>query len=369
MCEEQKMTKKTIDDTPIVEDIIQTDFCEEMSASFVDYSVSVITDRAIPDVRDGLKPVQRRILWSMHKDGIHSTGQYKKVARVVGNTMGLYHPHGDSSIEGALVHMGQPWCFPYTMIDGHGNFGSVEGDEAAASRYIECRLSKYSDEVLLSNLNTATVDFRPNYDDTEVEPTVLPAILPNIILMGTEGIAVGMTSKMPPHNLGDTVDAAIAMLDNPQITDEQLMDRLKGPDFATGGVIINKSELPSIYKNGQGKIRIRGRVHVEEAGRGKKNIVVTEIPCTMIGAIDGFMDATADLVRKKMLPDVTDIKNLSDKDGVRIVLELRKDADVDQALSVLYKKARLEDTFGYNATLLSNGVPAVMSITRIMEGH
>lgn len=352
---------------PAKEDIVQTDFCDEMSHSFVDYSVSVITDRAIPDVRDGLKPVHRRILYAMHTMGIHHSGPHKKVARVVGETMGKFHARGDASIEGALVHMAQPWCYNHPLVDGHGNYGSIEGDPAAASRYIEARLGKYADDVMLSNLTVNAIDFVPNYDDTTIEPTVLPATIPHILIGGSDGIAVGMASKMPTHNLGDVVDATMAMLDNPKITDEQLVDYLHGPDFATGGIVVNKSDLAEVYKTGQGRIRIRGRVRVEDGERGKKNIVITEIPYTMIGAIDAFMDTIAELSRNKMMPDVTDIKNLSDKDGVRIIVELRKDADVEHNINILYKKAKLEDTFGYNATLLSNKIPAVMPLSRIIR--
>ncbi len=352
---------------PIKENIIQADFCDEMSQSFVDYSVSVITDRAIPDVRDGLKPVHRRILYAMHTMGIHNSGPHKKVARVVGDTMGKFHPHGDASIEGALVHMAQPWFYQHPLVDGHGNFGSIEGDPAAASRYIEARLGKYADDVMLSNLTVNTIDFVPNYDDTTQEPTVLPATIPNILIGGTDGIAVGMASKMPTHNLGEVVDATIAMLDNPKITDEQIMQYMPGPDFATGGIVVNKSDMAEVYRTGQGRIRIRGRLHVEDGDRGKKNIVITEIPQPMIGAIDTFMDTIAELVRSKVLPDVTDIKNFSDKDGLRIIVEVKKDADVDYTVNTLYKKAKLEDTFGYNATLLSNKAPVVMPITRILS--
>ena len=351
---------------PIKENIIQADFCDEMSNAFVDYSVSVITDRAIPDVRDGLKPVHRRILYAMHLMGMHNSGPHKKVARIVGETMGKLHARGDASIEGALVHMAQPWFYQHPLVDGHGNFGSIEGDPAAASRYIEARLGKYADDVMLSNLTVNTIDFVPNYDDTTQEPTVLPATIPNILIGGTDGIAVGMASKMPTHNLGEVVDATIAMLDNPKITDEQIMQYMPGPDFATGGVVVNKSDMAEVYRTGQGRIRIRGRLHVEDGDRGKKNIVITEIPQPMIGAIDTFMDTIAELVRSKVLPDVTDIKNFSDKDGLRIIVEVKKDADVDYTINTLYKKAKLEDTFGYNATLLSNKVPAVMSITRIL---
>lgn len=263
--------------------------------------------------------------------------------------------------------MAQPWCYNNLLIDGHGNYGSIEGDPAAASRYIEARLGKYADDVMLSNLNVNHVDFVPNYDDTTQEPTVLPASVPHVLIGGSDGIAVGMASKMPTHNLSEVVDATVAMLDNPKITDEELVEHLPGPDFATGGIVVNKSELAEVYKTGQGKIRIRGKLHIEDGERGKKNIVITEIPYTMIGAIDAFMDTIAELSRNKTMPDVTDIKNLSDKDGIRIIVELRKDADIDYNVNTLYKKAKLEDTFGYNATLLSKKVPAVMPLSRIIH--
>ena len=364
------MAKQKQQNTPAKpETIVQTDYCDEMSSSFVDYAVSVITDRALPDVRDGLKPVHRRILYDMYDTGIRSNVPYKKVAKVVGNCLGRWHPHGDASVEAALVHMGQPWCYNYPYIDGQGNYGSIEGDASAASRYIECRLTPIAEQVLLDNINLNTVDWKPNYDDTLKEPTVLPAKLPAILITGTEGIAVGMAAKMPTHNLGEVVDAAVAVLDYPKISDEEIMKYLKGPDFATGGIVVNKDELTEVYKTGQGRIRVRGKLHVEDGEKGKKNIVVTEIPYTMIGAIDTFMDTVAELSRTKTMPDVTDIKNFSDKTGIRIVIELRKDADVDYNINVLYKKAKLEDTFGYNATLLSNGVPAVMPISRIYREY
>lgn len=358
--------KKNIVTEEVVEDIIATDYCDEMSTSFIDYAVSVITDRAIPDVRDGLKPVHRRILWAMKSLGLSSTGDYKKAARVVGETMGKYHPHGDASIYDAMVHMAQEWCYNHPLVDGHGNFGSVEGDDAAASRYTEARLSAIAEDVLLSDLDKGVVDFVPNFDNKEKEPTVLPAVIPNILISGTDGIAVGMACKMPTHNLGEVIDAATAIIDNPKMKEEKIFDYIKGPDFATGGIIVNKSELPEIYKNGAGRIRIRGKVKTEAGERGKTNIVISEIPFTMIGGIDKFMDTVADLVRAKVMSDVVDIKNFSGKDGVRIVIELRKGADAQQYINLLYKKAKLEDTFGYNAMLLSNGVPAQMSLHRII---
>jgi len=358
--------KKKIVEEEIIEDIVATDYCDEMSSSFIDYAVSVITDRALPDVRDGLKPVHRRILWAMKNLGLSSYGDYKKAARVVGETMGKYHPHGDASIYDAMVHMAQDWCYNHPLVDGHGNFGSVEGDDAAASRYTEARLSAITEEILLADLDKDVVDFIPNFDNKEKEPTVLPACIPNILISGTDGIAVGMASKMPTHNLGEVIDAAVALLEKPKLKEDALFEYIKGPDFATGGIIVNKSELPEIYKNGAGRIRIRGKVKVENGERGKNNIVVAEIPFTMIGSIDKFMDTIADLVRAKVMPDVVDIKNFSGKEGVRIVIELRKGADVEQNINLLYKKAKLEDTFGYNAVLLSGGVPYQMSLHRIL---
>ena len=348
------------------EDIIPTDFSEEMADSYLSYAVSVITDRALPDVRDGLKPVHRRILWAMESLGLSSSGDYKKSARVVGETMGKYHPHGDASIYDAMVHMSQDWCYNHPLIDGHGNYGSVEGDDAAASRYTETRLSAIAEDILLSNLDKDVVDFVPNFDNKEKEPTVLPATIPNILISGTDGIAVGMASKMPTHNLGEVIDATIALLENPKLTDEDLLGYIQGPDFATGGIVVNKSDLPEIYRAGAGKIRIRGRVKEEAGDRGKVNVVITEIPCTMIGSIDKFMDTVADLSRTKVLPDVVDIKNFSGKDGIRIVIELRKGADAEYTINTLYKKAKFEDTFGYNAMLLSNGVPHQMSLSLII---
>ena len=359
--------KKITPEEEIIEDIIQTDFCDEMSTSFIDYAVSVITDRALPDVRDGLKPVHRRILWAMKSLGLSSTGDYKKSARVVGETMGKYHPHGDASIYDAMVHMAQDWCYNHPLVDGHGNFGSVEGDDAAASRYTEARLASIAEEVLLADLDKGVVDFMPNFDNKEKEPTVLPAVVPNILVSGTDGIAVGMACKMPTHNLGEVIDAAVALLEKPKLQEDKLLEYIKGPDFATGGIVVNKSDLPEIYRTGMGRIRIRGKVKAEAGERGKINLVVSEIPFTMIGGIDKFMDTIADLVRAKVMPDVVDIKNFSGKEGVRIVIELRKGADAQQYINLLYKKAKLEDTFGYNAMLLSAGVPCQMSLHRILS--
>lgn len=358
--------KKQIVDEVIEEDIVPTDYCDEISTSFIDYAVSVISDCALPDVRDGLKPVHRRILWAMKNLGLSSSGDYKKAARVIGETMGKYHPHGDASIYDAMVHMAQGWCYNHPHVDGHGNFGSVEGDDAAVSRYTEARLSAITEDSLLSDLDKDVVDFIPNFDNKEKEPTVLPACVPNFLISGTDGIAVGMASQMPTHNLGEVIAATVALIEKPKLKEEQLLEYIKDPDFATGGIIVNKSELTEIYKNGTGRIRVRTRVKTENSERGKMSIVVTEIPFTMIGCIDKFMDTVAELVRAKVMPDVVDIKNFSGKEGVRIVIELRKGADVEQNINLLYRKAKLKDTFGYNAVLLSGRVPYQMSLLRIL---
>ena len=347
--------------------IINVDYVEEMQKSYVDYAVSVITERALPDVRDGLKPVHRRILWAMKVLGLKNSGPYKKSARIVGETMGKFHPHGDSSIYDAMSHMTQEWCYNHPLVDGHGNFGSVEGDEQAASRYTEARLSKISENLFLQDLEKGLVEFVPNFDDNETEPTVLPVKIPNLLLTGTEGIAVGMASKMPTHNLGEIIDACIAYIDNPKLKTKDLMKFLKGPDFATGGIIANSKELVNIYEAGTGKIRVRGKVTTETSKNGKVNIVITEIPYTMVGAIDKFMENLANLCHSKVFPDISDIKNLSGKDGIRIVIELKTGSNVQKNINMLYKKAKLEDTFGYNALAICNGTPKQLSLTEIIN--
>ena len=347
--------------------IINVDYVEEMQKSYVDYAVSVITERALPDVRDGLKPVHRRILWAMKVLGLKNSGPYKKSARIVGETMGKFHPHGDSSIYDAMSHMTQEWCYNHPLVDGHGNFGSVEGDEQAASRYTEARLSKISENLFLQDLEKGLVEFVPNFDDNETEPTVLPVKIPNLLLTGTEGIAVGMASKMPTHNLGEIIDACIAYIDNQKLKTKDLMKFLKGPDFATGGIIANSKELVNIYEAGTGKIRVRGKVTTETSKNGKVNIVITEIPYTMVGAIDKFMENLANLCHSKVFPDISDIKNLSGKDGIRIVIELKTGSNVQKNINMLYKKAKLEDTFGYNALAICNGTPKQLSLTEIIN--
>ena len=348
--------------------IIKTEYSEVMRQSFIDYAMSVIVARALPDIRDGLKPVQRRTLYDMYELGIRYDRPYRKSARIVGDTMGKYHPHGDSSIYDALVVMTQEFKKGLPLVDGHGNFGNIEGDGAAAMRYTEARLQKITQESFLSDLDKDIVDFVPNFDETEKEPAVLPVKFPNLLVNGSEGIAVGMTTSIPPHNLSEVIDAVKAYMQDENITTKELMKYVKGPDFPTGGVVINKDELLSIYENGTGKIKIRGKVNVEKAKGGKTNLVITEIPYTMIGAnISKFLSDVAALAESKKTLDIVDISNQTSKDGIRIVIELRKDADVENFTNMLYKKTRLEDTFGVNMLAISGGRPEIMGIKGIIR--
>ena len=348
--------------------IIKTEYSDIMQKSYIDYSMSVIVARALPDVRDGLKPVQRRTLYDMHELGIRSDRPYRKCARIVGDTMGKYHPHGDSSIYEALVVMSQDFKKGLPLIDGHGNFGSIEGDGAAAMRYTEARLQKVSEEALLADLDKDIVDFVPNFDETEKEPGVLPARIPHLLINGAEGIAVGMSTSIPPHNLRETIDAMEAYMKNPELTVEQLLTIMPGPDFPTGGIVVNKDELPEIYRTGAGKIKIRGRVEVEKLKGGKEQLVITEIPYTMIGAnIGKFLNDIGSLVESKTTTDIVDISNQSSKEGIRIVLELKKDADVENLTNMLYKKTRLEDTFGVNMLAVADGRPETLGLTQIFD--
>lgn len=354
----------------MAEKIIRTEYSEVMQKSYIDYSMSVITARALPDVRDGLKPVQRRVLYAMDQLGLNYDKPHRKSARIVGDTMGKYHPHGDSSIYDALVVMAQEFKKGRTLVDGHGNFGSIEGDGAAAMRYTEARLAKLTQEVFLADLDKGVVDFAPNFDETEKEPEVLPVRIPNLLVNGAEGIAVGMATSIPTHNLGEVIDAVKAYMKNSEITTKQLMKHIKGPDFPTGGIVVNKDDLLNIYETGSGKIKIRGKVEVEELKGGKKRLVISEIPYTMIGAgIGKFLNDVASLVESKKTNDITDISNQSSKEGIRIVLELRKDADVENLKNMLYKKTRLEDTFGVNMLAVANGKPETMGLKSIIGHH
>ena len=350
--------------------IIRTEYSDVMKKSYIDYAMSVIVARALPDVRDGLKPVQRRTLYDMHELGIRYDRPYRKCARIVGDTMGKYHPHGDSSIYEALVVMAQDFKKGMILVDGHGNFGSIEGDGAAAMRYTEARLAKITQEAYLGDLDKDIVDFVPNFDETEKEPEVLPVRIPNLLVNGAEGIAVGMATSIPTHNLGEVIDAVKAYMKNDEISTKQLMKYVKGPDFPTGGIVVNKDDLLDIYETGTGKIKIRGKVEVEEMKGGKKRLVITEIPYTMIGAgIGKFLNDVCALVESKKTSDIVDISNQSSKEGIRIVIELKRGADIENLTNMFYKKTRLEDTFGVNMLAVADGRPETMGLKKIIEHH
>ena len=309
----------------MAEQILKTEYSELMQKSFIDYSMSVITARAVPDIRDGLKPVQRRVLYAMEQLGLNYDKPHRKSARIVGDAMGKYHPHGDSSIYETLVVLEQDFKKGMALVDGHGNFGSIEGDGAAAMRYTEAKLKKFTQEVYLADLDKDVVNFVPNFDETEKEPEVLPVRVPNILINGSEGIAVGMTTNIPTHNLVEVINAVEAYMDNNDITTAELMQYVPGPDFPTGGIVINKDELLDIYESGTGKIKIRGKIELEEAAKKSERdkLVITEIPYTMIGAnIGKFISDVVDLVESKKTADIYDISNESSKDGIRIVMVL-----------------------------------------------
>ena len=353
----------------MAEQIIKTEYSEVMQKSYIDYAMSVICARALPDARDGLKPVQRRVLYAMDQLGLNYDKPHRKSARIVGDTMGKYHPHGDSSIYETLVVLAQDFKKGMALVDGHGNFGSIEGDGAAAMRYTEAKLKKFTQDVYLADLDKDVVDFVPNFDETEKEPSVLPVRVPNILVNGAEGIAVGMATNIPTHNLGEVVDAVIAYMDTNNITTEELLQIMPGPDFPTGGIVANKSDLKDIYENGTGKLKLRGKLEFEKGkGREKDKLVITEIPYTMIGAgIGKFISDVIDLVETKKTTDIVDISNGSDENGIRIVLELKKGADVEKLKNILYKKTKLEDTFGVNMLAIADGRPEVMGLKSIIK--
>lgn len=354
------------------EHIIKAEFSEVMQKSYIDYAMSVICARALPDARDGLKPVQRRVLYSMDELGLRYDRPHRKSARIVGDTMGKYHPHGDSSIYESLVVMSQDFKKGIPLVDGHGNFGSIEGDGAAAMRYTEARLQKITQEAYLADLDKNVVDFVSNFDETEKEPEVLPVKIPNLLVNGADGIAVGMTTSIPPHNLSEVIDAVKAYMRKESITNEELMEYIQGPDFPTGGIVINKKDLLNIYSSGIGKIKLRGKVTLEPAKkRGEKDkLVISEIPYTMIGNnISKFLSDIVSLIENKVTTDILDISNESSKDGIRIVLELRKGADVERLKNLLYKKTKLEDTFGVNMLAIVNGRPETLDLKGIIENH
>ena len=353
------------------ENIIQLDFSEEMKTSYRDYAMSVIVARALPDVRDGLKPVQRRILYAMKERGLSPDKPHRKSARIVGDTMGKYHPHGDSSIYDALVHMTEDYSLNAPLVDGHGNFGSIDGDGAAAMRYTEARLSKPG-MMLLDNLDKGLVDFLPNFDDSEKEPAVLPATLPNLLINGTTGIAVGMATNIPPHNPTEVIDAVIAYMDRPGISIDKLMDYIPAPDFPTGGIIINASDMRDIYEKGEGKIRLRARTEIEKGDAGRTNIVITEIPYTISGNKLKLVESLAALAKDKVFDEIYDVRDESSKEGIRIVVEVKKGRDIDNLLNGLYKKSQMEDTYGVNLLAIrptenGTGQPKVFNLKSLIE--
>lgn len=348
------------------EQIMQTDYSEEMKSSFRDYAISVIISRALPDVRDGLKPVQRRILYAMSELGLEPDKPHRKSARIVGDTMGKYHPHGDSSIYEALVNMARDYSLMIPLVDGHGNFGSIDGDPAAAMRYTEARLSRGA-MPLLDHLDHGLVEFVPNFDDSEKEPTVLPAMIPNLLINGSTGIAVGMATNIPPHNPGEVIDGVIAYMDNPDISIKKLMKYIPAPDFPTGGIIINKDDLESLYETGEGKIRIRSKVEIENGENGRKNIVITEIPYTMAGNKSKLVESLASLVKDKVFDEIYDVRDESSKEGIRIVIEVKKDRDIENLLNGLYKKAPIEDTYTANLLAVKEKQPIVFNLKSMIS--
>ena len=347
--------------------IIQNrDIVEEMSESYLTYSMSVICSRALPDVRDGLKPVHRRVLYGALEQGATWNRKYKKSARIVGDVLGKYHPHGDSSIYDSLVRMAQDWSLRYPLIDGQGNFGSVDGDNAAAMRYTEARMDRVASE-MLQDLDKNTVDFTPNFDDSLEEPSVLPTQIPNLLMNGSEGIAVGMATKIPPHNLNELISGLVALLQNPDITIEEIIENhIKGPDFPTAGFIMGSDGINSAYQTGRGRIVMRGKARIEENDKGKQRIIITELPYQVNKA--NLVEKIADLVREKKLDGISDLRDESDKDGNRIVVECKRDAIAEIILNNLYKFTQLQDTFGVIMLALVNGVPKIMNIKEVL-GH
>ena len=346
--------------------ITETELTKEIRRDFLEYSMSVIVSRALPDVRDGLKPVQRRILFSMHEMNIGPDKAYRKSARIVGDTMGKYHPHGDSSIYGALVYLAQPWNMRTVLVDGHGNFGSMDGDDPAAMRYTEARMSKIAVE-MLRDLEKDTVDMVDNYDGQEKEPTVLPSRYPNLIVNGSSGIAVGMATNVAPHNLGETIDGIFAVMDNPEITATELMNYMKGPDFPTGAYILGRSGIRQAFETGRGSVIMRAKTKIEEMQNGKSRIVVYELPYMVNKA--SLVERIATLVRDKVIEGITDLRDESNMDGIRVVIELRKDVQPDVMLNQLYRSTPLQSNFGVNNVVLFNGVPRQASMIDLLKGY
>ncbi len=348
------------------ENIIQLDFSEEMRNSYRDYALSVIISRALPDVRDGLKPVQRRILYAMSELGLAPDKPHRKSARIVGDTMGKYHPHGDSSIYDALVHMTEDYSLCIPLVDGHGNFGSIDGDGAAAMRYTEARLSKGA-MTMLENLDKGLVDFVPNFDESEKEPLVLPAMIPNLLINGTTGIAVGMATNLPPHNPSEIIDGVIAYMDKPEITTQQLMKYIPGPDFPTGGIIVNQNILEQMYETGEGKIKIRAKTKIEKGDYGRQNIIITEIPYTIAGNKTKLVESLSSLMKDKVFDEIFDVRDESSKEGIRIVIEVKKDRNIENLLNGLYKKTAMEDTYGANFLAVKDKQPITFNLKSMIK--
>lgn len=348
--------------------LIKVDYAEEMKKSYIDYAMSVIVSRALPDIRDGLKPVQRRIIYTMGNLGVTKDKPYKKSARIVGDVLGKYHPHSDASVYDAMVKLAQDFNMNYPLLDGHGNFGSVDGDSAAAMRYTEVRLEKIAEE-FLEDIDKNTVSFSDNFDGTLKEPNVLPCRIPNLLINGVSGIAVGMSTNIPPHNLGEVIDGALAYMDNKEITTKELMKYIKGPDFPTGGIVSNKKELEKIYTTGTGNVKIRANIKVEDAGYGKTNLVVTEIPYTFSGNKERLIDNLISKVEDKTFTEITDIRDESSREGIRLVLEVKKGVDIDNLIIKLYNKTKLEDIFYVNLLALVDGEPEVLSLKDVVREY
>lgn len=344
--------------------IISVNIEDEMEKSYIDYAMSVIVSRALPDVRDGLKPVHRRILYAMSELGLSPEKTYRKCARIVGDVLGKYHPHGDSAVYDALVRLSQDFSTRYPLVDGHGNFGSVDGDSAAAMRYTEARMTKITKE-MLRDINKDTVDFTPNFDETLKEPSVLPARFPNLLVNGSSGIAVGMATNIPPHNLGEVIDGIVELIDDPEVTVEQLMKKIKGPDFPTGGIILGKEGVRSAYTTGKGKVKVRARSNIEQMSNNKFRIVVTEIPYQVNKA--RLIEKIANLVKEKRIEGVSDLRDESDRKGMRIVIELKRDVNPNVVLNLLYKYTQMQDTFGVNMLALVNNEPKILTLRQVLD--
>jgi len=338
---------------------------DELKSDFLDYAMSVIVSRALPDIRDGLKPVHRRVLFAMRDLGLEYGKPYKKCARIVGETLGKYHPHGDSSVYEALVRMGQPWSLRYPLIQGQGNFGSIDGDSAAAMRYTEARLDKISDEIL-NDIDKETVEFMDNFDGSLQEPKILPSKIPNLLINGSSGIAVGMATNIPPHNLKEVCTAIIAVIENPEVSMAELCEIIKGPDLPTGGLLLGQNSIRQAYSQGKGGMKIRARLEIEEK-KGKISVIVKEIPY-MISKSD-LIEEIAELVRRKVVTEISELRDESDRDGMRIVITLKKDSNPDVVMNQLYKHSRLQNSYGVRFLSLVNNVPKTLNLKSMLEHH